>query len=102
MKVKLMKREHHGIATPLKELNIDGKLEDYYKGENKIQEDLLLQHIPNDFLPTKPENVLVYVESVQNEVGFIQPPKGQKGLKVFLSWHKDHDTYMILLCRESV
>jgi hypothetical protein len=99
MKIRLIKREHSGIGTPLKDAIINGKFEDYYKGENSINEKLLIQNLPQDFLPTSPEKVLIFVETIQDDPVFFLAPKGQTGLKAFLNWHKDHDTFLILLCR---
>lgn len=99
MKIQLIKAELNGVGTLLNEVTIDGEFKHYYHGENKIDEPLLIQNLPQGFLPREPKNIMLFVESIQNDPDFIIPPKGQTNLKIFLNWHKQHESHLILLKR---
>jgi hypothetical protein len=99
MKVILYRR-HYGIHTPVKETEIDGKFEDYYLGEDQINEDLLLKNLPKGFLPVDPSKVLLSVQIINDETGEIVSGRGQRGLKKFRNWAKYFDAYNLELCRK--
>ena len=98
MKV-ILNHRHYGIHTPVKETEIEGKFEDYYFGEDQINEDLLLKNLPEGFLPVDPSKVLLSVQTV-NDKGEIIGGTGQRGLKYFRNWEKYFDAYNLELCRE--
>jgi hypothetical protein len=97
MKV-ILNHRHYGIHTPVKETEIEGKFEDYYFGEDQINEDLLLKNLPEGFLPISPSKVLLMVQEV-NSTGEIIGGKGQRGLSKFRNWAKYFDSYSLELCK---
>lgn len=97
MKISLWRRQY-GIHEKVKETTIEGDFNDYYKGEDDINEDLLMQNIPEKFLPKKPERILISVQSV-NSSGEVTGGTGQRRLKVFKNWAKYFDSYVLELER---
>ena len=93
MYIQLMRRSY-GIHTPIKHLEIPCDFSDIYLGENNINEDLLLEHIPKGWLQDKPSNVLI---TVANNNG---STTGQFKLKKFKSWAKYFNAYVVELHRK--
>ena len=89
MKVKLFKR-HYGVHDPKKEIEINALFYEVYIGEDNIDEKLLLQELPKDFLPCKPREILL-------TVGDGDGSTGQRGLKRFKNWAKYFDAYVLKL-----
>jgi len=104
MKVKLYHR-HYGVHTLEKEIDIKGKFKDYYIPDNnckkyeqpddKINEDLLLENIPEKFLSVKPNKILLTRED-KNKDGSL----GIKDTKYFRSYSKYYDCFVLEICRE--
>lgn len=81
-----------GVHTPIKHLEIDLNLDDVYKGEDNIDEALLLTVIPEGWLPVKPSDCLL---TVANDNG------GSAGqyTEIFRPWAKYFDSYVLELLR---
>ena len=93
MYIQLMHR-HYGIHSPVKRVEIPCGFEEVCQGENKINEDKLLENIPDGWLPDRPENILITVAGVHCSIG-------QYGLKKFRSWAKYFDAYVLELWDKS-
>lgn len=94
MYIQLMHR-HHGLHSPVKHVEIPCEFSEVYLGDDNINEELLLTHIPEGWLPTKPSSILL---TVADKYG----TTGQRGLKKFLSWAKYFDAYCLELHKESL
>lgn len=92
MKIGLWHR-HHGVHKMINEEEINCKLSDVYLGDNNINEKFLLSLIPDGFLPTKPENILLTYDD-ENGCG-----TGQYGLNIFRNWSKYFDSYVLSLSK---
>lgn len=92
MYIQLMRRSY-GLHEPIKHLEIPCDFSDIYLGENNINEDLLLEHIPEGWLQDKPSNVLITVANKNYTTG-------QYGLKKFKSWAKYFNAYVVELHRK--
>lgn len=92
MYIQLMHR-HYGFHKPIKHIEIPCEFSEVYLGDNNINEELLLESIPKDWLPTKPSSILLTVE---NKFG----GTGQYGLNKFCSWAKYFDSYVLELHKE--
>lgn len=94
MKIKLFKR-HYGIHRFIKEVEFPRVLlKTIYKGEDNIDEVLLLTVMPENFLPKgiQPNKVLLMVAN-SDGIG----STGQRGLKLFRNWSKYYDSFSIEL-----
>lgn len=93
MKVQLRHR-HYGVHELIKEINIDGRFEDYCDPKTNqdyiINEQKLIENLPQDFLPVPPNKILL---SVSDDDGGI----GQVDLNIFRTWAKYFDSYCIEL-----
>ena len=96
MKVELAHR-HHGVHTRYREIHVAGKLSDYYGGEDKVDEQLLLDRLPDGFLPVPAKQILLCVEDDPNNPGC---GTGQRGLKLFRNWAKYFDCYSLTIAEE--
>ena len=94
MYIQLMHR-HYGLHKPIKHLEIPCEFSDVYLGGNNINENLLLENIPNGWLPTEPNRILLTVADKYGSTG-------QIGLNKFMSWAKYFDAYVIELHKESL
>ena len=92
MYIQLMHR-HYGVHEPIKHIEISCEFSEVYLGNNNINEELLLEHIPEDWLPTKPSLILL---AVGDKYGSI----GQCGLEKFRSWAKYFDAYCLEIHKE--
>lgn len=92
MYIQLMHR-HFGLHEPIKHTQISCDFSKIYLGEDNINEELLLRSIPEGWLPTKPNNILL-------TVGDKYGTTGQCGLSKFRSWGKYFDSYVLELHRE--
>lgn len=92
MYIQLMHR-HHGFHRPIKHVEIPCTFSDVYLGDNNINEELLLEYIPEGWLPTKPSLILL---TVADECG----STGQRNLNKFRSWAKYFDAYCLELYKE--
>lgn len=92
MYIQLMHRSY-GIHSPIKHTEIPCDFETIYLGDDHINEDLLLEHIPEGWLPTKPDMILL---TVGNEFG----STGQCNLEKFKPWAKYFDAYVLELHKE--
>ena len=92
MHIQLMHR-HYGIHSPVKYIEIPCEFSEVYLGEDNINEDLLLDSIPNGWLPTKAENILLAVADKYGSTG-------QRKLTKFRSWAKYFDAYCLELHKE--
>ena len=81
MYIQLMRRSY-GLHEPIKHLEIPCDFSDIYLGEDNINEDLLLEHIPRGWLPDK------------------NGTTGQRNLKKFKSWAKYFNAYVVELHRK--
>ena len=84
---------HHGVHSPIKHMKIDCNLSDVYFGQDHINEELLLEHIPAGWLPVAPDKILLTVGSNSGSTG-------QCNLGKFMSWSKYFDSYMLELIQE--
>ena len=80
MYVQLMHR-HHGIHNHIKYTEIPCKLSDVYRGDDNINEDLLLELIPEGWLPVDPSLILLSVDGKRGGIG-------QSDLGKFRNWAK--------------
>ena len=92
MYIQLMHR-HYGVHKPIKHIEIPCEFSDVYLGEDNINEELLLEHIPEGWLPTTPRLILL---AVADKYGFT----GQYGLEKFHSWAKYFDAYCLDILKE--
>lgn len=92
MYIQLMYR-HYGIHRPIKHLEIPCEFSDVYLNEDNINEDLLLANIPEGWLPTASNNILLTVADKYGSTG-------QRGLNKFRSWAKYFDAYCLELHKE--
>lgn len=98
MKILLAHR-HYGVHKEIKSVEIKGEFSDYAKdkdvyGDYKIDEQKLLDALPADFLPVKPNLILLAISDKSGGTG-------QRGLSVFKDWAKYFDAYCINLESES-
>lgn len=91
MYIQLMHRSC-GISTPIKYIEIPCDFNNVYIGEDNINEELLLNSIPEKWLPCKPSNILI---TVSNKTGSCFT--GQRGLEIFRSFAKYFDSYVLEL-----
>lgn len=87
MFIKLSHR-HYGVHSFIKELEIPCKFNDVYIGEDNINEKLLLEKIPDGWLPTDASKILLCVEDEKYSTG-------QRGLNKFRNWAKYFDAYVL-------
>ena len=92
MYIQLMHR-HYGMHSPVKHIEIPCEFSEVYLGEDNINEDLLLDSMPNGWLPTKAENILLAVADKYGSTG-------QRKLTKFRSWAKYFDAYCLELHKE--
>ena len=92
MYIQLMHR-HYGLHSPIKHIEIPCEFSDVYLGEDNINEELLLESIPEGWLPTKTESILLATADKYGSTG-------QRGLKKFRSWAKYFDAYCLELHQE--
>lgn len=86
MQIQLFRR-HYGAHTPApvrEAIEIPCTYKDIYKGEDKINEQLLIDNIPSDYLLTKVGHVLLVANGVR-----------QCGLEKFANWSKYYDAYVL-------
>lgn len=89
MYIQLMRR-HYGMHSPIKHIEIPCEFSDVYKGDDNINEKLLLNSIPDGWLPVEPRKILL---TVADEYG----STGQSYLDVFRNWSKYFDSYVLEL-----
>lgn len=92
MYIQLMHRSL-GVHSPIKHIEIPCKFEDVYLGEDNINEDLLLENIPEGWLPISPSLILL---TVCDKYG----GSGQYNLDKFRAWAKYFDAYCLELHKE--
>lgn len=92
MYIQLMHR-HYGCHSPIKHIEIPCEFSKVYLGEDNINEELLLESIPEGWLPVEPSKILL-TEADKNG------STGQCGLSKFRSWAKYFDSYVLELHRE--
>lgn len=92
MYIQLMHR-HYGLHSPIKHIEIPCEFSEVYLSNDNINEELLLESIPKDWLPTKVENILLAVADKYGSTG-------QCGLNKFRSWAKYFDAYCLELHKE--
>lgn len=89
MYIQLMSR-HFGVHTPIKHIEIPCNFSEVYKGDDNIDEEILIKSIPECWLPVSPEKILL---TVADEAG----STGQRNLSRFMSWRKYFDSYVLEL-----
>ena len=92
MYIQLMHRSY-GVHEPIKHMEIPCKFSDVYLGKGNINEELLLNNIPNGWLPTKSSSILLTVADKYGSTG-------QRNLNKFRSWAKYFDAYVLELHEE--
>lgn len=92
MYIQLMHR-HYGVHKSIKHTEIPCEFSEVYLGDNNINEELLLEHIPEGWLPTKPSSILL---AVGDEYG----SNGQYNLDKFRPWSKYFDAYCLEIYKE--
>ena len=76
---------HYGVHTPVKEaIKIPCEYTDVYKGEDNINEQLLIDNIPDDYLLYEVGHILLIADGT-----------GQCGLEKFANWGKYYDGYVL-------
>lgn len=89
MYIQLMHR-HYGVHKAIKHLEIPCNFRDVYITDDNINEELLIQNIPEGWLPTNPSLILL---TVADESG----GTGQFNLNIFRPWRKYFDCYVLEL-----
>ena len=89
MYIQLMYRRY-GVHRPIKHIEIPCNFSDIYMGENWINERLLLENIPEGWLPVPHSEILLTVADGNCSIG-------QLGLEVFKSWAKYFHSYVLEL-----
>jgi len=98
MKVILYHR-HYGLHSPIKEIKIEGNFYDYVKKEKHhmdnylVDEDKLINSLPDKFFPTTPNKILITVSKGNWSTGLFNVDK-------FMKWSKYFDSYVIELIEE--
>lgn len=92
MYIQLMHR-HYGVHVPIKHLEIDCDFDEVYLGLDHINEELLLKSIPEGWLPTNTEKILLTVADKYGSTG-------QYNLVKFRPWAKYFDAYCLELHKE--
>lgn len=86
---------HYGVHKPCGEpVEIPCKFDDVVRGDDNINEDLLLDNIPDGYLPCQPNRILMCV------TGSNGWSTGQAGLERFRDWAKYFDAYVIYLSKD--
>lgn len=88
-----LKHRHYGVHRPIKHIEIPCDFSDVYIGKDRINEKLLLENIPDGWLPTKPSNILLTVDDNNGGIGMYD-------LYIFRPWAKYFDSYVLGLCKE--
>lgn len=88
-----LSHRHFGVHKPIKHTEIPCEFKDIVLGDDHINEELLLKHIPENWLSDKPEKILVTVEDKYGGTG-------QCGLEHFRNWSKYYDAYVLNLIEE--
>lgn len=89
MYIQLMHR-HYGVHKPIRHLEIPCNFRDVYIADDNINEELLIQNIPEGWLPVAPNLILL---TKANEYG----SDGQSNLNIFRPWGKYFDCYVLEL-----
>lgn len=89
MYIQLMHR-HHGFHEPIKHIEIPCEFSRVYLGEDNINEDLLIESIPEGWLPVDASKILLTKADDNGSTG-------QRGLSKFRSWSKYFDAYVLEL-----
>lgn len=88
----------YGVHSLIDTVEIPYTFGKYVKGNKfdgyKIMEDLLLQHIPKDFLRQPPNLTLLSVQDISRTGS-----EGQRGLTKFRNWSKYYSCYCLELSR---
>ena len=92
MYIQLMHR-HYGVHRPIKHVEIPCEFSDVCMVNGDINEDLLLKNIPEGWLPTKPELILLTVADKYGSVA-------RTNLNKFRPWAKYFDAYCLELYKE--
>lgn len=90
MKVILYKRRY-GVHRFVKECEVPVSFNKVYIKEDVINEDLLLNLLPKNWLPVEPREILLTISDKEG------CGTGQRGLNRFLPWAKYFDSYVIEL-----
>lgn len=89
MYIQLMRR-HYGVHSPIKHVEIPCDFNDVYLGEDRINEQLLLDNIPDGWLPVEPHQILlVAIDEHGNGTG--------QYCKIFRDWKKYFSCYVLEL-----
>jgi len=83
-------RRNRGLHTPIKHLEIPCDFESVYLSDNNIDEKLLLESIPEGWLPVPSKRILMTVGSENCSTG-------QYKLSLFRPWAKYFDAYVLEL-----
>lgn len=96
MKIELRHR-HYGVHELIKECEIYGSFNEYctlISGDDyKINEQKLINNLPDKFLPVDPKYILV---SIQND----KWGTGQMHLDIFRTWAKYFDSYVLDIIKD--
>ena len=79
----------YGIHAERKQIDIAGNRSDYFT-DGKLNEQKLLDALPEKFLPVKPKHVLLMIEEDDR-----MSSTGQYGLTIFKNWAKYFDAYVL-------
>lgn len=93
MYIQLLKNHWGSYNNPIKHMKIDCKFSEIYLGEGNIDEELLLKHIPEGWLPDIPENILL---AVSDRYGTIM----QYNLNKFRPYASYIDSYCLELRKD--
>lgn len=88
MYIQLMHR-HYGVHEPVKHMELPCTFDEVYHGNDIIDEDRLLELIPDDWLPVTPSKILL-VAVDDSGCG-----TGQYNVEHFMVWAKYFDAYVL-------
>lgn len=89
MTVELFHR-HYGIHKRIKAIQIPIEFSKVYRGDDDIDEDMLLDNIPDGWLPVDSHEILLMVANGNNA-------NGQSTLVRFRPWAKYFDSFSIVI-----
>lgn len=95
----ILRKRHYGVHDFVKEIDIIGNFNDYVQEKTEgidsfeVKEQLLIENLPEDFLPTSPKNILLIIDNGKYGTGLY-------GVNLFRKWSKYFDSYALELVNE--
>jgi len=94
----VLHHRHYGIHSYRDECVIPVDPKEIYLGRDSINEQLLIDNLPDGFLRCAPRRCLLAIEDRSFKYTGGYASTGQDGLSLFLNWAKYFDAYSITLC----